>query len=523
MTRKNFIRNAGMGALSVATLGGQKLTSPALTEVNNNDYSMAFGLARSLRTELSYSPVVEGKIPMQLNGSLYRNGPGLFERDGYRKANILDGDGMVQAFHFDRGKVNYLNRFIQTTKWREEELAGKYIYNTWTTRRPGGAFRNAFLQGKFGNQAGVTVRVFNERLFAFDESNLPYELDPLSLETLSGELDFGVHFDDSETVFAAHSQVDQHTGNWIQFGLSNGPKPRLQLSLFDPAMHVTRKREYQLPSATYMHDFFVTENYIVFNLQPAQMNLFSFVLGIDSFAESLRWEASRGSTIMVVDKRLENAPRFLETEAFFMWHSINAYEKGGEIFLLMPGYDEPDHFIGHHAQTYEIMKPGATPTSITPAAHPGTIRQLRINLRTNRIRQEVISPLTGASYEFPVMNERMQGFEYDLAYLAKGSQNGAFHHVVSKYDLVSGQEEVFDFGEGMYSGEPIFVADKTRSRRLVSSTEPGWIMVMVYDEKSDKSFLAILDSEHVSDGPVAKLHLQHHAPMSFHGTWHDRA
>jgi carotenoid cleavage dioxygenase-like enzyme len=42
------------------------------------------------------APVVEGNIPRELNGSLYRNGPGLFERGGLRKPHLLDGDGLVQ-------------------------------------------------------------------------------------------------------------------------------------------------------------------------------------------------------------------------------------------------------------------------------------------------------------------------------------------------------------------------------------------------------------------------------------------
>src|ERR1700674_105769 len=36
-------------------------------------------------------PTVEGLLPPELSGTLYRNGPGLFERDHYRKSTILDG------------------------------------------------------------------------------------------------------------------------------------------------------------------------------------------------------------------------------------------------------------------------------------------------------------------------------------------------------------------------------------------------------------------------------------------------
>jgi all-trans-8'-apo-beta-carotenal 15,15'-oxygenase len=42
-----------------------------------------------------------------LQGTLYRNGPGLFDRGGGRKRMLLDGDGMIQAYQF-RNSHTYL-------------------------------------------------------------------------------------------------------------------------------------------------------------------------------------------------------------------------------------------------------------------------------------------------------------------------------------------------------------------------------------------------------------------------------
>ena len=61
------------------------------------------GLATSLHEEHSYEARLEWAIPAQLRGTLYRNGPGLFDRGGFRKRNLLDGDGMVQSFRFYDG------------------------------------------------------------------------------------------------------------------------------------------------------------------------------------------------------------------------------------------------------------------------------------------------------------------------------------------------------------------------------------------------------------------------------------
>ena len=514
MTRKEFIRNTAISTTSMVTLPGSSFSA---VKSSKHDYSGAFGMARSIISERTYSPQIEGTIPAGIKGTLYRNGPGLFEKDGYRKSNILDGDGMVQAFRFTEGKVEYRNRFTQTNKWLEEKDAGKYLYRTWTTRRPGGALKNAFMQGEFGNQAGVTVRVINGRLFAFDESNLPYELNPETLETL-GDTDFGVHFENINTLFAAHSKVDPLTGEWIQFGLENGPKSVIQLSIFDKSIKLLRSKRYELPVGTYMHDFFVTRNYIVFNLQPAEMNPLSFIMGFDSFAESLRWKASRGSTFMVVDRTLKNTPQYFTTDSVFMWHSLNAFEKGNEIISYFSGYDEPDHFIGDHAQTYAIMKPGAHPENLPAPAHPGTVRIVRIDLNTGKIRMEAIAHDDGYSYEFPVMDERYLTNEHSIGFFARGTLNGAFHHEIARIDLSTGKVTAFDFGHGSYVGEPIFVP-RNEASLADSAADSGWLMTLVFDDSTDKSYVAILDTDDLHNGPVAKVHLDHHSPMSFHGTW----
>ncbi len=90
-------------------------------------------MGESLTTAYDYHAAKSGKPPPTLNGTLYRNGPGLFDRDGYRKRHLLDGDGMIQAFDFADGRVRNRNRFVRTEKFVEESRAGAFLYPTWTT------------------------------------------------------------------------------------------------------------------------------------------------------------------------------------------------------------------------------------------------------------------------------------------------------------------------------------------------------------------------------------------------------
>jgi carotenoid cleavage dioxygenase len=71
--------------------------------------------------------LVEGEIPTDLNGVYLRNGPNQrFEPNGTH--HVFDGDGMLHAAHFDRGKVTYRNKWIRTDAWLAEEHAQKCLY-----------------------------------------------------------------------------------------------------------------------------------------------------------------------------------------------------------------------------------------------------------------------------------------------------------------------------------------------------------------------------------------------------------
>jgi all-trans-8'-apo-beta-carotenal 15,15'-oxygenase len=89
---------------------------------------------------------VEGEIPKQLQGTLFRNGPGLFEIAGIPIRHPFDGDGLVTAFTFPGdGRVHFRDRFVRTEGYLKEQAANKMIYRgVFGTQRPGGWLNNAF-------------------------------------------------------------------------------------------------------------------------------------------------------------------------------------------------------------------------------------------------------------------------------------------------------------------------------------------------------------------------------------------
>ncbi|HJV36544.1 carotenoid oxygenase family protein [Geomonas sp.] len=465
------------------------------------------GLATTLSAEHSYEARVEGSIPAGVRGTLYRNGPGLFDRGGYRKRNLLDGDGLVQSFTFHESGVHYRNRFVRTRKFVEEEKAGHFIYPSWSTQAPGGMWAN-FMRSRFQGQAGITVFPWRGQLYAFDECALPYQLDPGTLQT-AGISTLGLP--DGFTIYAAHAKFDPVSGEWLHFGVLYGPNPQLHITVFKPDGALKMHRSLRMPRSVYLHDWFVAERHFILSLHPVQIDFWAVFFGRKSMVEALSWHPEKGNLVMVLEREGEAAPVLLETEACYMWHSVNAYQRGGEIVADFIGYGNPDHFVGADPVASAVMQGRKGEYS-----SPGEVRRYLINPASRSIRAEVVAP---GNYEWPRVNELHRCHSYRYGYQLETRPGDFFWTKVCRIDMLSGGIDRYDFGAGVYVTEPVFVPVPGRAYHPAEAGEPGWLLAEVYDSHSRLSYLAILRAERVQDGPIATVRLTHHVPFSYHGWW----
>jgi all-trans-8'-apo-beta-carotenal 15,15'-oxygenase len=509
LSRRQLLIVGAEAAASLA-LSGCASSPPLQKEVfaDFGDSSRPYlGLATTLREEHSYEARVEGKIPPELRGTLYRNGPGLFDRGGFRKRNLLDGDGMVQSFRFHDSGVHYGNRFVRTEKFVAEEAAGHFIYPSWSTQAPGGFWGN-FMRMGFHSQAGITVFPWREKLYAFDECALPFKLDPATLQT-EGESTLGLPAE--LTIYAAHAKMDPVTGDWLHFGVLYGPTPKLHLTVFRPDGSLKMHRSLPMPRKVYLHDWFVSGRHMVVSLHPVEIDFLSVFLGRKSMVESLKWKPEQGNLLMVFDREGEAPPLMLETQARYMWHSINAFERGGEIVADYIGYDNPDHFVGADPVASAVMV-GRKGTY----SFPGAVRRYLIDPARRTIRQEVVD---GENYEWPRVNELHRCYPYRLCYMLQTRPGDFFWTILCRIDMQTGRIDRYDFGPGSYLTEPVFVPLPGRRYQPESVSEQGLILTEAYDSSTRRSYLAVFNAEHLSDGPIARVHLNHHVPFSYHGWW----
>jgi all-trans-8'-apo-beta-carotenal 15,15'-oxygenase len=446
-----------------------------------------------------YAPSVEGDLPSGLTGSLYRNGPGLFERGGVRKKNLLDGDGLVQRLSFANGQVHYQNAFVRTERFEREQAAGRYLQSSWSLRKPGGMLANIGTPD-VGSQAGVTVYPFGGDLYAFDEVSPAYRLDPENLSTI-GPKPLG---DPAEQfMLKAHTKIDPVTGDWLLMGITHGRKMKLHAIVHGADGGLKSHRVIDSPRQVYIHDFFATEHYFVFALQPMFVSPLGMLTGTSTYIENMTWKREEGTVVLVVP-RDGGATRTFDAPGAFMWHALNAFETGDEIVADFVAYDAPDHFAGHDALLHQIMQ-----GKLAPPKEAGTLRRYRLNLSDGRLTEDTLSTDT---HEFPIVDPRLATRAHRVGYMTTGGLH-AINTGVKRVDFETGATQAFDFGSANAVGEPVFAAKPD------GGVDEGWLITQILDGETKKTYFAVFDAASVSDGPIAKVRLTHSLPISFHGWW----
>ena len=153
--------------------------------------------------------VVEGLIPSDLNGTLYRNGPNpqFAPRGDY---HWFGGDGMIHAFFIKNGKISYKNRWARTINWTLENEAGEALFSILDPTKNDPRIVNVQTNGL----ANTNIVWHGNKLLALVESHPPFEMDPSTL----GSMGLWTYANKLQGPMTAHPKIDPETGEMLCFG-----------------------------------------------------------------------------------------------------------------------------------------------------------------------------------------------------------------------------------------------------------------------------------------------------------------
>jgi len=451
--------------------------------------------------------VVEGEIPRELHGTLYRNGPNqqYAPRGAYHP---FSGDGMIHAFQIAGGRAAYRNRWVRTPRFELERAAGESLFAGF------GNFKDndPRTQGVPGGPANTNVVWHAGKLLALVEGGLPpVRLDPQTLETLGiddfgGKLrrkvapeiarELGIDAPDGLVpgTFTAHPKLDPETDEMLAFGYSAIP-PYLQYYVVSAQGELVRTEEIEIPFPAMVHDFITTKQHVIFPIFPATLRIERAGQGRDV----LGWEPELGTQIGVMPRGGTGRDvRWFQTNASFVFHPLNAYTSGRRIVADMAQYPRLPIPADGNAGLFE--------QNVT-----ASLVRWTIDLDGGVVKEE---PLDSRPIEFPRLDERRTGLENRWGYAASGEQIARGFQSVVRYDLRSGACTEHPLEAGSACGEPIFVP-----RRPDSPEGEGFLLAVVYREAERRSDLLVLDAENLAQAPLATVQLPHRVPFGFHGNW----
>jgi carotenoid cleavage dioxygenase-like enzyme len=440
-----------------------------------------------MHQEVDLGLKVLGRLPPELNGVFYRNGPNpQFEPRG--RYHWFSGDGMVHAFFVEDGKVRYLNRYVRTPKWKLEHAAGRAMFGGFDPRAA-----DPSVAGQDAGVANTNIVWHAGKLLALEEAHPPTAMDPRTLET------FG-YVDGYRGNVTAHPKIDPKTGEmvWFAYGVGAPLSATVSYGVTDATGRVVRRDDFEAPFPSMVHDFLVTERHALFPILPLAGSLPRAMAGGPPFA----WEPDKGSHVGVMRREAGvETMRWFETDPCYVFHPMNAWEAGERIFADVMAYDRPPLF----------------PSPDGAAPQPTEARLVRWTFDLGGSSDAIgCEPLDDIPGEFPRFDERFAGLPYRHGWFAAKlrSARDIRFDTIAHVDHVSGKRSVYTFPAGDAPGEPVFVP-----RRDGAEEGDGWLVALVYRGNEDRSDFAVFEAREIAAGPIALAALPRRVPFGFHGNW----
>ncbi|MEU3785944.1 carotenoid oxygenase family protein [Streptomyces sp900129855] len=456
-----------------------------------------------------YDLEVEGRIPPELNGAYYRNAadtqyPPRFENDTY-----INGDGMIHMVRFENGHADLKTRFVRTQRFQLERQARQALF---------GAYRNPYTDDPsvFGiddGNANTSIIWHAGKLLALKEAGLPYELDPLTLET-KGVYDFSGQI--PGRTFTAHPKHDPRTGELIAFAYNASGRPDKQIHLYEISASgkVTRTQSFEVPYSAMVHDWVVTREHFLFTISPN-------VADPDRMKREEQyffWDPNQEAYAVVIPREEGvGGIKWFRSELLMETHSLNGWTAGDTLVA--------DHFTANSGWLSQFPKTTVGPMDEAPpflhrwtfdltqgAAHWDDATD------TYRSEQLIASPGDMPMADPRVLMEKNRhgwvgSLRPDLPMCEFGPMGPPFNCLLHRDDH-TGEMTYWSPGEHAAPEEPVFVP-----KSADADEGEGYLLALVGRRDQHRHDLVILDALDLAAGPVATVKIPFRLRYGFHGTW----
>jgi carotenoid cleavage dioxygenase-like enzyme len=444
---------------------------------------------------------VTGKIPDDLNGAFYRVGPDA--QYPMRAGNIpFDGEGHVGMFRIKGGRVDYRTRFVKNDRWKAQNEAGRILFPM---------YRNPYMDdpsvaGLSRSTANTHIINHKNYLLSLKEDSPPAAMDLLTLETVIPNFTFDGTLP-SQT-FTAHPKIDSRTGNMVAFGYEATGFGSDDVSLFEytPQGELVWNAMVKVPYVGMLHDFAVTENYIILYVIPMVIDRQQIQEGGIHWA----WNDSGRTWFGAVRRDGDGSDmRWFEGPTRSATHVMGTFEDNGRIFVDVE-MSESNPF------PFMPMQGGKQWDPIRGTSY---MTRLSVNMNNRSVSGYDIERLYDYTGALPRQDDRYNTENYRYGFLGTRDKDASNPRQANagyiRMDNATRSTVFWDAGPGTSLAECCFAP-----RRPDAPEGSGYLMgVATRQNENGRGDLVILDAEHLEDGPVAVVHLPIRATGQIHGWW----
>ncbi|SCG59029.1 carotenoid oxygenase family protein [Micromonospora halophytica] len=415
--------------------------------------------------------VVTGRLPAELDGCLVRIGPNPM---GGQPGHALVGEGMAHGVRLRDGRALwYRNRWIRTDR---------------ATRALGELPLPGPRHGLSDNANANVIRHAGRILALGEAGVLPVELD--------AQLDSVARIDFDGTLphgFAAHAECDPYTGELFAVAYYH-ELPYVEHLVLTPEGRVRRCERIEVSGPPLMHSLALTDRHSVLFDLPVT---FSPALARAGSRFPYAWSPGRPARLGLLPREGRGTDvRWFDVDPCYVFHPVNAYEEEGRCVVDVVRYDR--------VFDRDLSAPGESAP---------TLWRWMLDLTRGTVAAEQLDDIP---QEFPRVDDRRRTMPHRYAYtVAMQSGTGVLGgSALLRHDLVRREVAVHDFGPYRETGEAVFVP-----RGPLSAEDDGWLLTYVYDGRTDRSSLVVLDAGDFTGPPVAVVHLPGRVPGGFHANW----
>ncbi len=445
---------------------------------------------------------VTGTIPNWLTGRYVKVGMGQYQVGAERMQHWFDGYALACQFAFQQDHVECDVRFIESNHYKVSQKKNKIVYPEFATRGNMSCLARLldFKNLLSTDNTNVNIIRCNDALLAMTETPHAMLLSQKDLTTLGS-----IHYKDNLkfNLTLAHPQYDAEHQQLLNIGISFGRKNYYHV--YDMNLHTKKRRilaSIPVKQPGYQHSFAITRKYIIIIDQALKLNplclLMNLMLGRKSYYENYQWQPEQGNRFLIIEKATGKLVRQLHTDAFFIFHTINAFESGDTIMLDAHIHANPDIVDQLYLDRIDSQ----------PNFERATTCRFSLPLKGGHVTSQIMNQEYWYLSRF---NDDCNSKPYRYFYATNATDAHQLMNCLVKHDIETATTHTWQ-PEQCFVNEPLFVRNPQAQRE-----DDGVVLSLLLDTKAEQSVLVVLDA--ISFQEIARVTLPFVVPLGLHGNY----